>query len=307
MKTPSIRIEVFRHDEKDTAEVDTLARLTPQGRKNALNAGKSKQPRMLQGYVVASPRERAQHAAFLQFFGPNFADLQLDEQDFQEGFEQIQSQLKDKHNLTLTEKFSTDERLNFNVESHPLFNEQFYAQYNKSEQNSTLDWQKNDSDQIILNLALKTSHNDVLAEGVRTIKGFKRMVGDMAEALIEYFPKATEWAQAYEADAKNYQDPQLDIFICSHSQNIECFIMKVIEMKEGTKTLEQFLDKLPHRKSFIGYSEGFSLTINQNASAQLNFKGYTWTLTQADLQKMIETRNEFNHQVDENLKASESP
>ena len=297
---PSIRIEVFRHDEKDTAEIDETARLTIKGKQNAVKIGKIKNPRLLQGYVVASPRERAMHTAALQFFGANFTELNLAEKDFQTGFEQIKNTLKNEHTIDLDDKFSIDERLNFNAASHPEFNEAFYSELNKNDANQTLDWQKNESDELILNLAIKTQPTDTLAQAIHRIKGFKRMAGDLAEILLEYFPKTHQWAQLYQQSTANYDDPEMDIFICTHSQNAECFLMRLIEMKEGAAYLEKFLDSLPHRKSFIGYSEGFRLILteaNEEPMAQLNFNELSWSISANDLQKMVEERDNFNKEV----------
>jgi hypothetical protein len=301
---PSIRIELFRHDEKDEAEVDATARLTTKGRKGAMDAGKSKNPRLLQGYVVASPRERAMHTAVLQFFGINFADLKLEEHDFDTGFKNIENQLQTEHGVNISEKFSTDERLNFNVESHPGFKGEFYAQYSKSADNRTLDWQKNESDQLILDLARKTNPDDVLAEGIRNIKGFKRMAGDLAEVFLEYFQKISWWAEIFRKDPKNYDGDQMDVFVCSHSQNVECFLMRLIEMKEGPDFLEKFLSALPHRKSFIGYSEGFSMIVYENSGqpvAIIRFQGHSWEISELDLKQMIAEKDQFNQQVAEKL------
>lgn len=302
---PSIRIELFRHDEKDKSEVDTTARLTAKGKKGAIEEGKSKHPRLLQGYVVASPRERAMHTAALQFFGPNFASLNLEEEDFNIGFEHIGKQLQADHGVNMSQKFSTDERLNFNVESHPEFQEQFYSQYNESGDNRTLDWQKDNSDQLILDLALRTNPEDALAEGINNIKGFKRMVGDLAEVFLEYFQKINWWQDMFQKDPNHYDDDQMDIFICSHSQNMECFLMRLIEMKEGLDFLESFLQSLPSRKSFIGYSKGFSLIIyanNGNPVAILGFDDHSWEICETDLKQMISERDQFNTQVTEKLK-----
>jgi|GEM_PF-2033534 len=295
-QTPTIRLEVFRHDEKDLADEDHVAQLTTKGKLAALEAGRKKQPHLNEGYVVASPRERALHSAILQFFGPQIEDLDLHNVSLQEAL----GKLKEHES-----KIKTDERLNFHVESHPEFNARFYDEYGKKEGNRTLDFQREDSDQMILGIAKRIKNiNDDGAVSVMKIKGFKRMVGDLAEVLYEYFQKLPTWKKSFEQNPKDYDSSEMQIFIGTHSQNVECFLMKIIEMKLGPQALEDFLKQLDNRKSFIGYSEGFSLTVEEKdgqPSAVLQFKNSTFQITEQDLKTMVQERDEFNEQVQQKI------
>lgn len=288
---PTISLEVFRHDEKDVGENDNVAPLTAKGRDNALKQGRLKNPKLNRGYVVASPRERALHSALLQFFGPFLSGVE------NVGLTELMEKTKQHENLV-----KTDERLNFHVESHPEFNERFYAEYTKKEGNDTLGFQLEKSDQLILDLAAKADFNDKeLEQSISCLKGYKRMVGDLAEVFLEYFDKLEVWEKDYNLSPQDYDEADLQIFIGTHSQNVECFLLKILEMKEGIQGLREFLEKLPHRKSFIGYSEGFKMKIfrdsNNEIAANLNYQNFKWSLTKADLQKLINEKTQFDLDV----------
>jgi hypothetical protein len=301
---PSIRVEVFRHDEKDKSEIDTKAQMTAKGRASSVLAGKSRQPKLNMGYVVASPRERAMHAALLQFFGPQFEDLNLHEHHYSDSMSKLADHLQKNHNLDLKEKFSTDERLNFDADSHLEFNKSFYYQYNKAENNCTLLWQLHESDQEVLQIARKTAYLDGMADGVRKIKGYTRLYGDLAEVIFEYFDKLEVWTEAYNKSKRSFDDDQMQIFLGSHSQNVEAFLMRLIEMKEGRQALLDFLALLPHGKSFIDYSEGFTVFIykkDDQLQSKLVYKDKIWDLSMNDLKLMIEEKKSFNQKVEEML------
>lgn len=301
---PSIRIEVFRHDEKDKAEIDTLAQMTEKGRKASIEAGKNRKPKLNMGYVVASPRERAMHAALLQFFGPQFEDLNLHNDHLNGSMARLEAHLKENHGLELGQKFSTDQRLNFDADSHPDFNKSFYDQYNRQENNRTLFWQLEESDQEVFDLARKTGHLDGAADGVRKIKGYTRLYGDLADVIVEYFDRLSVWREAYNAAKDTFDDDEMQVFLGSHSQNVEAFLMRLIEMKEGRKSLESFLGQLPHGKSFVEYSEGFTLLIyeqNDVNSAILNYRDKSWEITKSDLEKMVEEKRAFDLKVEQLL------
>lgn len=292
---PSICLYVFRHDEKDLAENDHIAPLTAKGRINAINQGKLKCPKLNQGYVITSPRERALHSGLLQFFGPSLPNLE--EADLNNILEQIAEHAN---------HIITDERLNFHVESHPEFNQRFYDEYNKKEHNDTLGFQLNHSDELILDLAKKTNPQDFeSSQAIQRLKGYKRMVGDMAELILEYVYKLPVWESEYSTIPQNYDQPELQIFMGTHSQNIECFLLKLIEIQEGTLALQSFLHNLPHQKSFIDYSEGFSLKIYSDQDGQvfinLDYQNYHWVFTSESLQQLVKERKEFDLEVNKQL------
>ena len=306
---PTIRLEVFRHDEKDTSEHDHTAQLTDKGKLGALKAGRKKSPHMNEGYVLASPRERALHSAILQFFGPQIQDIALHDGSLQEALKKLKNhKIKNKSGKTThaAERISIDERLNFHVESHAEFNKRFYDEYAKKDQNRTLDFQLKDSDQLILDLAKRVrSPSDQKALGVIKIKGFKRMVGDLAEVLLEYFQKYPQWQKAYEKSPQDYDSPEMQIFVGTHSQNVECFLMKVIEIKEGPIALEDFLQSLDQRKSFIDYSEGFTMEIIATKTGQLTgtlqYKKRVYQISAKELKAMVQERDDFNHEVQKKI------
>ncbi|MCC7432645.1 hypothetical protein IT412_03915, partial [Candidatus Peregrinibacteria bacterium] len=184
------------------------------------------------------------------------------------------------------------------------FNKSFYNQYNRQENNRTLLWQLHESDQEVFDLARKTAYLDGAADGVRKIKGYTRLYGDLADVICEYFDRLDVWRESYNAAKETFDDDQMQIFLGSHSQNVEAFLMKLIEMKEGRKSLENFLGQLPHVKSFIEYSEGFTLLIygqNKATSAILTYRDKSWEITRSDLKKMVEERQAFDLKVEQLL------
>ncbi len=126
------------------------------------------------------------------------------------------------------------------------------------------------------------------------------MVGDLAEIFLEYSAKLEVWKKVYEEDPSKFESPDLQIFIATHSQNLECFLMDVIRRLEGEAALDKFLKGLSHHKSFLGYSEGCQLLI-EGAGIELDYKGKIYHLEKTDLQAMVVARNQFNQKVRENL------
>ncbi len=305
---PYIRLEVFRHDEKDLAEKDELAPLTEKGRLGALVSGRKKGAKLYQGHVVASPRQRAIHSAMLQFVAPHFTGLDLHKYTFEEAMEFLRKQENSTggKKLDLHKKISTDQRLDFHVESHPVFYQRFYEEYNREEGNRTLQFQLEESDELILDLAKKVRdfHSDE-AEGLRRVKGFKRMAGDLAEVILEYFDKYWEWEEGYKKSPQAFEDGEMQVFIGTHSQNIECFLLSLLLFKEGKKSVEEFLSGLKHGKSFIDYSQGFTLLLRLTDQgeflAELLWRGEKFFLTKKDFQSMVYERDAFNHEVEKKL------
>lgn len=291
---PRLVLHVFRHDEKDQAVEDTLAPLTSKGRANALAAGKAKQPKINQGYVVCSPRDRALHSGLLQFFGPCL-DMEGVEQ---KSLTELAGLLKEKGHA---EKVKVDDRLNFKVEDVAEFNDRFYAEYNNKQANRTLFFQLDESDQLILDIAKKTP--PVTEHPVTKVKGYTQMVGDLAEIFSEYLAEFEIWKEAYEKDPTKFDSRDLQIFIATHSQNLECFLMEVIRLKEGQVGLDKFLAALPHHKSFLGYSEGCEITV-EGLNMEVNYAGKSYSIKKTDLQTMVAARNQFNQKVIQNLQAA---
>lgn len=304
-----IRIEVFRHGEKESAQNDHVAALTMSGKKDALEVGALKSPNLRQGFVISSPRERALHSALLQFFGPQFAELNLHDHSVHSTMLELKEQEvlgKMGSRVKLFSKLKTDERLNFNVESHPIFNDRFYQVYNEKVGNRTLDFQLEESDKLILELAEREKErrhvgSENSTSDVMKIKGFKRMVGDLAEVLARYFDNLELWTKIYSSNPTDFDGPEMQIFMASHSQNIECFLMQLIRVKLGDSALKSFLDQLPNHKSFIPYSKGFKLLIEKNEQkniiGNLYYENYCFEITAADLEQMVKERDDFDQEV----------
>ncbi len=145
---PRVVIEVFRHDEKDTAQDDSLAPLTSKGRENALRVGRSKNPKINQSYVISSPRDRALHSGLLQCFGEGLDEKDVADKSLSDLLHLVRQ--RNKH-----DQVKIDDRLNFQVEAVPEFNDRFYDEYGKKDGNRTLYFQLDNSDQLILDIAKK--------------------------------------------------------------------------------------------------------------------------------------------------------
>lgn len=294
---PYVHMEIFRHDEKDLHEDDTLAGLTESGKKRAVKAGQKRLPSLNRGYVVASSRDRAAHSAILQFFGPLMPEIA----DY--SFIELRKCLDGK----LKERFGVDDRLNFCVETDAEFSDRFYGEYSKDlKVNDTLKFQLEESDNLILDLGRDANPKDVVKlKKIRQLKGYKKMAGDMAEFILDYVDRLGEWEEVYSQSGETFDSHELQIFCGSHSQNIECFLMRVVELREGREFLVRFLAALPHRKSFIAYSDGFSVNIFREEGRiclDVFFRQFVWRLRSEDLKLFVKERDEFVDELEVKLK-----
>lgn len=114
MNSPSVRIEIFRHDHRikspSQEKTDEEVRLTSEGVDHAREIGKSKNPNPDLALVLASPKKRSEETAYRQLYSKS--DLVSPE----DSLEDIREKVKGEK-LGGTRKALITELLSFNYDS----------------------------------------------------------------------------------------------------------------------------------------------------------------------------------------------
>ena len=291
-----IHLVIFRHDQKAKnipEGHDALVPLTPGGVAHAYESA-SELGIQNPAKIISSTRKRVMQTALLKW--ANVAKIpkaDVIEQTVEELADLVTQSLKDRKGAN-RKIMTTDDRLNFDYESNLSFGNSFYKEYEQLKQNRTLDWQIEHSDQIVLDLAQKEPD-----EGLMKVSSYTRFAGDMAQMINRYVR-----AFGKLKILKKKENFDFDILMGTHSQNLECFLMRLIEIKEGKPALQSFLSKLNNRKGFVDFSEGLKVNIvedkkdtQQVKKIEISFRDKKWDVTMQDLEIMIRDRDQFNEKV----------
>lgn len=239
-----ISVEVFRHGPKAKRTIeghDALVPLTPGGLEHAFEAatklGVNNPVR-----IVASTRKRVIQTALLIWANVAKITKEVALKKTVDELSDLANKALNKGQNTTRRMMVTDDRLNFDYESHDSFSDSFYKAYEQLQENKTLDWQLEQSDQLVLDLAKKEPN-----EGLLKVSTYTRFAGDMAE-MINRYVRAMDKLKVL----KKNEDFDFDILMGSHSQNLECFLMRLIEIKEGRPALEEFFKTVKKSKRVCG-------------------------------------------------------
>lgn len=300
-----IHLVIFRHDEKGKTppEGDQATPLTLNGKVHAYeSAGKLELPNPQR--VITSVRRRVVETALLKLAKVNglledeIADIPVNDLLVQADHA-LQKLMTDGLGVLATRRMVYhDDRLNFNYEGNKTYEAAFYEVYGQKENNRTLLWQLKESDNLVLELAKHATQEE--KEGLKKVSTYKRLAGDMAEMIHRYL-KGLDKLKNVRKD----EPFDLDILMGTHSQNLECFLMRLIERKEGREGLDKFLKELPSLKGFVDFSEGIDVDISevetdenpQKKHLRISFRGKSWDVTPEDLETMIYERDVYNAQV----------
>ncbi|OGH71086.1 MAG: hypothetical protein A3C90_00500 [Candidatus Magasanikbacteria bacterium RIFCSPHIGHO2_02_FULL_51_14] len=282
---PTIRLEIFRHDEKATPTTagprigDEFVRLTPKGREHATEAGKGQLPRPEVAVAYGSTRERAIETAFRHMLAEQ-ADITADM-----SLEEIRAEVA-KH-VKVGRKDVMTERLNFNWDGTKEFHDRAYERYLKSK--DALTFLVEDSD------AVAKEFHDLISTT------YSRSAAGVAELVQRYFAILPRWEKIAKKDPAKYQrfNNELQRFLGSHQTVTECFLMKVIEKTKGRDAVQQFIASLPDKNGF-GLSEGFTIIIRAEgnvSAAVVRFKNEEWTVTPEVLDEIIHDRDALHEEI----------
>lgn len=290
---PTIRLEIFRHDAKDTPTTagprpnDRSVRLTPEGRRGSSAAGISKQPRPEVAIAVGSSRERSVESALRQMLAEQermTPDMTLEE---------IRRMVADQ--LRLGRKDMTVELLDFNWDGTKQFHDQGY--YRTLETHDALRWVYDDSDRVALQ-----NHDEVSTS-------YSRAAGNIAEVVRKYLGVLPRWKEVTTESPGKYErfNNELQRFLGSHQSVIECFLMKVIEKTEGRKAVEQFIESLPD-KNGMGLSEGYTVIIRESGEQPevvIRYGDKEWSVRPETISEIISEKDDFNRKVLESKQPSD--
>lgn len=277
----TIRLEFLRHDEKEIPTKagdrigDETVRLTVGGRVNASLAGKDKNPNIGSALAYGSNRMRTQETALRQMLSDE------DEITPDDSLEDIEDKMR--RHLPVGRKLIVSDKLDFDWTSNPEFNKVAYDHYlNKKD---ALLFVYNESDDLARQLSDTTSTT------------FTRSAGNLAEIVQKYLKILPNWQKT--ASKGNY-GKELQRFCGSHQDVFECFLLKIIEIKEGKQGVLEFLDQLPDKNGFE-YSEGYSVVISSKdgkATIGIEYRNKVWQISSEELSGIINSRDEFDRQIE---------
>lgn len=284
---PSIRLEFFRHDEKEKASTaglrpgDEQVRLTKQGREHSTEVGKTKDPHPEVGVAYGSPRERSMEAALRQL-------LANEDVAPEDTLEDVRGKIGEE--LKHGKKEVVSEKLNFNWNGSEVFNKTAYDRAFGPK--DSLVFLREESDDLVKQL------------GDMESTSYSRGAANIAELVQKYFEILPQWERIAEQKPELYAQfkNELQRFFGSHQDVLELFLMKVIEKNDGPEGVEKFLASLPDKNGF-GYSQGYSIKISQGEdgrpSAVITYNNEEWELTPEMLKEIIDERDALDREIAE--------
>ena len=274
MAAPSIRLEFFRHDERATkpGESDDNSRLTADGRRNATAVGKTKFPQPEVAIAYGSPRERSIETALRQMLANR---EEINGNTDLEGIRELVSE-----RLPVGRKDLVDERLNFHWE----------GEYKKT----ATEYYRDKKDYLVF--AVEESDDVVRKYKDMNSTSYTRQAAGIAELVKKYVEISPRWERLVQDNPDKFKDfnNELQRFFGSHGTVTECFLLKVIEKKEGIDVVREFLAELPD-KNGLGYSEGFTVNIKKDkemgeAEVIIDYKDRSWTMNLEEIEQIIEDK-----------------
>lgn len=233
-----ILLHFLRHGKKGKAEDDYKVRLTPEGRKEAVE--KAEEVNLKQAMAFGSPRERAQESAALIMSGAE--DNITGEESFEE--------LKEKLNAGIEygSKVFADKRLDFILdEKTPLGAKEMEAYLGKR----WMPFLINESDKLAKEL------------GDKETSTYSSMAGAVAEIVEKYAKIANRWHELVNDEKKKYEE-MMERFLGSHQGVTESFLAKVIEKTKGPDERDKFAAVVNNQG--FDFLEGFEVEIDKKSA-----------------------------------------
>lgn len=270
----SIRLEFFRHSEKDSAasgQHDYTVRLTQAGRALSSAAGSSLDPHPQVALAYGSPRDRSSETALREMLANN------DEIAADDSLEEIRSKIGTK--IKVGSKEIITDNLNFNWAGSTEFNRLAYDHYAKKD---ALKFMFEESDQLVKDLDDKESTS------------YSRAAANVAAIVERYITIFDPWKKLTQANPEKFAvfNNELQRFLGSHGGTTECFLMKVVEKSEGRDGVLQLIGSLQDPNNQFGINEGFSVRIDEDDNGEkriaVGFKDRSWTITPQVIREIIE-------------------
>ncbi|MFA5954481.1 MAG: hypothetical protein WC817_03045 [Patescibacteria group bacterium] len=282
----SIRLEFFRHDDKESEAGDPSVRLSQRGRVHATEAGLTKNAHAEVALAYGSLKDRTAETAL------RHALARREEIQPTHSLEDIQRIVDQELNVGKKGKKLIKNRvlpqLNLNNRGTAQYRQQWLQHYKESK--DALRFVYHDSDRLAQELNDKKSTS------------YSRAAGNVAELIQKYIGILPRWQEIVKQNPDKYKRfrDELQRFFCSHHAVLEPFLMKVIERTEGEEGVEKFIESLPNKNGF-GLSEGYSVTITGHdgqPTVTLKYGDKEWVIPTEMVNEIVRERDEFNHLID---------
>jgi len=293
---PSIRLEFFRHDDKEAATTsgprigDKEVRLSQKGREHATLVGKERNPQPEVGLAFGSSRKRTRETGLRGLL----ANEDIKPED---SLEDIEAKIGAKLDPSVADKSGVDDRLNFDWDTgSQKFHDVGYDHFlNKKD---SLHWLLAESDQI------------ALSEKDKNCTSYSRAAGNIAELVQKYVALLPRWEEIVKEDAarpeaekKDYAKfhNELQRFMGTHACVSENFLMKVLEKTGGRAAAEGFIDSRSNKNSF-NPNEGFSVNISSSfgrPALELDYDGHSWLMTPEIIEEIIADKAALDKEIGE--------
>ncbi len=249
--TSVIELQIFRHGdkEKDPTKPDEEILLTAPGRLQAKKIGAARAGERLAGEGLSqsvakgSNRKRAQETAALVMGGAEETITG------EETFDELRKKLDE--GVKYGSKIGTDKRLNFEIDEKSPFGAKAMEEFMAGRY-----------------LKFIVEESDALAESLHDEKAepYSKTASKIAEVIYKYIRTAPRWDRLVQDSEKEYEDT-LRRFLGTHQGIGESFLAKVIELTEGKKERDAFVNSLAVKKgdkeinNGFGFVEGFNVYI----------------------------------------------
>lgn len=288
----SIRLEFFRHDEKDRKEGEKYhpvqGGVSLKGRENAQKIGAEKKPVPEVGIIYGSPRKRSTESGYHQLFARK--DEVVPDMTMQD----IERLLEDSLGFRKGQrKHMETDLLDFYWEG------EFKDEANKwYEAKKLMEFMLHKSDDLAREKkdTASTTYSRSAANVARLVDRFVRAYPTVKSIIRRDSERDVEKRQ-YEKFGN-----ELQRFLSSHGSVIESFLLKVIEKTKGREAAEKSVGTLIANKGFSP-SEGFSLRIEEGdddmAIIIITCKDREWNIDVRVLSDIIRDADALDREIKE--------
>lgn len=278
----TIRLEFFRHDDKEKATAggdrtgDEFIRLTKKGREHATEAGRTKNPKARVALAFGSTRERAVETSMRHMLANEdsiTADMSL---------EDLRAEVL--RGLKVGKKDVMIKSLNFDWDSNQEFHDIGYKRF--LETKDALIFLRGESDNLV------RKNKDLLSDS------YSRSAGNFAEFVHKYLHILPRWKRLVTEKSEEYgkYNNEMQRFFGTHQTVAEPFLMKVIEKTDGKEAVQKFINSLKSKNGF-DLSEGYSVIIQDTPdkpSVKVKFRDQEWQIDEKILREIVKERDELN-------------
>ncbi len=276
-----IRIEVFRHDQRDkTIKVpDEKSRLTKGGSIHAKEIGKTKNPNPRVGLAYGSPRERSQETALRALMAnEDWVTEDMTMEEILKGIEERGGRGK---------KIIASEKLNYKGDVHPEYAKLYDYHFFKA--CDAIPFLYNESDDLVR----KLGDNEDFC--------YTRQAANVADFVKKYLGVLPHWEKLTEEKPEKYKEiDEMQRFLGTHGSVTECFLLKIIEKTEGKDEAKRFIDSLSN-KNGIDFSDGISIDLGyegEEVKVKISFHDKTWDVDEAMIDNIIEDKTRLDEETE---------